>query len=141
MFMKEAIYQLSNKEAAPVEWNGSYADEGTGQSWWLPVTVVSSHINLSSIDHTKMTSYINGFGRWFLALSAKALAIADNYLEKVDFHNENAISVLCEPGAACQEYIIRIASKIKEHLQNCKCSKIISIIERTLKAQLFPMQK
>ena len=34
-----------------------------------------------------------------------------------------------------------IASKIKEHLQNCKCSKIISIIERTLKAQLFPMQK
>lgn len=75
------------------------------------------------------------------ALSAKALAIADNYLEKVDFHNENAISVLCEPGAACQEYIIRIASKIKEHLQNCKCSKIISIIEHTLKAQLFPMQK
>ena len=88
-----------------------------------------------------MTSYINGFGRWFLALSAKALAIADNYLEKVDFHNENAMSVLCEPGAACQEYIIRIASKIKEHLQNCKCSKIISIIEHTLKAQLFPMQK
>ena len=49
--------------------------------------------------------------------------------------------MLCEPGAACQEYIIRIASKIKEHLQNCKCSKIISIIESTLKAQLFPIQK
>ena len=54
---------MEDKEAAPVEWNGSYADEGTGQSWWLPVMVVSSHINLSAIDHTKMTSYINGFGR------------------------------------------------------------------------------
>ena len=132
---------MENKEAAPVEWNGSYADEGIGQNWQLPVTVVSSHINLFAIDHTEMASDINGFIFCFLALCAKALAIADNYLEKVDFHNENAISVLCEPGAACQEYIIRIASKIKEHLQNCKCSKIISIIERTLKAQLFPMQR
>ena len=61
--MEEVIYIEGIKEAAPVGWNGSYADGGKRQRWWLPVTVVSSHINLSAIDHTKMTSYINGFGR------------------------------------------------------------------------------
>ena len=60
--MEEAIYIEGIKEAAPVVWNGSYADEGKSQSWWLPVTVVSSHINLSAIDQTEMASDINGFG-------------------------------------------------------------------------------
>ena len=83
--MEEAIFISGNKEAAPLRRNGSYADEGNSQSWRLPVTVVSSHINLSAIDHTKMTSYINGFMFCFLALCAKALAIADNYLEKLIF--------------------------------------------------------
>ena len=49
---------------------------------------------------------------------------------------------LCEPGTACQEYIIRISSKKKEHLHKCKCSKTISFGEHnTLKAQHFPMQR
>ena len=86
--MKEAIYQLDNKEAAPVGWNGSYADEGTSQSWWLPVTVVSSHINLSSIDHTKMASDINGFAGCFLALCAKALNKTLK-MERKFFHTKN----------------------------------------------------
>ena len=42
--MEEVIYIEGIKEAAPVGWNGSYADGGKSQSWWLPVTVVSSHI-------------------------------------------------------------------------------------------------
>ena len=140
--MEEAIFISGNKGAAPVGWNGSYADEGKSQSWWLPVTVVRSHVNLSAIDHSEMASDINGFASCFLALCAKALAIADSNLENVDFHNENAFSALCEQGAACQEYIIRISSKKKEHLQKCKCSKTISFGEHnTLKAQHFPIQK
>ena len=140
--MEEAIFISGNKGAAPVGWNGSYADEGKSQSWWLPVTVVRSHVNLSAIDHSEMASDINGFASCFLALCAKALAIADSNLENVDFHNENAFSALCEQGAACQEYIIRISSKKKEHLQKCKCSITISFGEHnTLKAQHFPIQK
>ena len=140
--MEEVIYIEDIKEAAPVGWNGSYADEGKSQSWWLLVTVVRSHVNLYAFDHSEMASDINGFAICFLALCAKALAIADSNLENVDFHNENAISALCEPGAACQEYIIRISSKKKEHLQKCKCSKTISFGEHdTLKAQHFPIQK
>ena len=140
--MEEVIYIEGIKEAAPVGWNGSYADEGKSQSWWLPVTVVGSHVNLFAIDHPEMASDINGLASCFLALCAKALAIADSNLENVDFHNENAFSALCEQGAACQEYIIRISSKKKEHLQKCKCSKTISFGEHnTLKAQHFPIQK
>ena len=140
--MEEVILILGNKGAAPVEWNGSYADEGKSQSWWLPITVVCSHVNLFAFDHSEMASDINGFASCFLALCAKALAIADSNLENVDFHNENAFSALCEQGAACQEYIIRISSKKKEHLQKCKCPKTISFGEHdTLKAQHFPVQK
>ena len=140
--MEEVVYIMDNKEAVPVWWNGSYADEVADQSCLLPITVMSFHINLSAIDHSEMASDINWFLRRFLALCAKALAIADSNLENVDFHNENAFSALCEQGAACQEYIIRISSKKKEHLQKCKCSKTISFGEHnTLKAQHFPMQK
>ena len=140
--MEEAIFISGNKEAAPVGWNGSYADEGKSQSWWLPITVVCSHVNLFAFDHSEMASDINGFASCFLALCAKALAIADSNLENVDFHNKNASGALCELGAACQEYIIRISSKKKEHLQKCKCSKTISFGEHnTLKAQHFPTQK
>ena len=71
--MEEVILILGNKGAAPVEWNGSYADEGKSQSWWLPVTVVRSHVNLSAIDHPEMASDINGLASCFLALCAKAL--------------------------------------------------------------------
>ena len=140
--MEEVIYIKDIKEAAPVGWNGSCADGGKSQSWWLPVTVVSSHVNLSAFDHSEMASDINGFASCFLALCAKALAVADSNLENVDFHNENAFSALCEQGAACQEYIIRIFSKKKEHLQKRKCSKTTSFGEHnTLKAQHFPMQR
>ena len=140
--MEEVIYIKGIKEAAPVGWNGSYADGGKSQSWWLPVTVVRSHVNLSASDHSEMASDINRFASCFLALCAKALAVADSNLENVDFHNENAFSALCEPVAACQEYIIRIFSKKKEHLQKCKCSKTTSFGEHnTLKAQHFPMQR
>ena len=39
--MEEVIYIEGIKEAAPVGWNGSYADEGKSQSWWLPITALS----------------------------------------------------------------------------------------------------
>ena len=100
--------ELNYRERPAVGWNGSYADEGKSQSWWLLVTVVRSHVNLYAFDHSEMASDINGFAICFLALCAKALAIADSNLENVDFHNENAFSALCEQGAACQEYFIRI---------------------------------
>ena len=71
--MEEVIYIEGIKEAAPVGWNGSYADEGKSQSWWLPITVVRSHINLSAFDHSEMASDINRLASCFLALCAKAL--------------------------------------------------------------------
>ena len=71
-FMEEVIYIEGIKEAAPVGWNGSYADEGKSQSWWLPITV-RSHINLSAFDHSEMASDINRLASCFLALCAKAL--------------------------------------------------------------------
>ena len=71
--MEEAIFISGNKGAAPLRWNGSYADEGNSQSWRLPVTVVSSHVNLSAFDHPEMASDINGLASCFLALCAKAL--------------------------------------------------------------------
>ena len=82
--MEEVIYIEGTKEAAPVGWNGSYADEGNSQSWRLPVTVVGSHVNLSAFDHSEMASDINGFASCFLALCAKALAIADSNSENVE---------------------------------------------------------
>ena len=82
--MEEAIFISGNKGAAPVGWNGSYADEGKSQSWGLPVTVVRSHVNLFAFDHSEMASDISGFASCFLALCAKALAIADSNLENVE---------------------------------------------------------
>ena len=85
-FMEEVIYIEGIKEAAPVGWNGSYADEGKSQSWWLPITVVRSHINLSAFDHSEMASDINRLASCFLALCAKALIkayrIVDFYFHK-----------------------------------------------------------
>lgn len=79
--MEEVIYIRDNKGAAPVWWNGSYADEVADQSCLLPITVMSFHINLSAIDHSEMASDINWFLRRFLALCAKALSIANYDLE------------------------------------------------------------
>ena len=92
--MEEVIYIEVIKEAAPVGWNGSYADEGKSQSWWLPVTVVCSHVNLSAFDHSEMASDINGFASCFLALCAKALIKADRI---VDFYyHKDMIDLLPE---------------------------------------------
>ena len=83
--MEEAVYIMDNKEAAPVWWNGSYADEVADQSCLLPITVMSFHINLSAIDHSEMASDINWFSRRFPALCAKALSVA-NYDLKFNCH-------------------------------------------------------
>ena len=83
--MEEAVYIMDNKEAAPVWWNGSYADEVADQSCLLPITVMSFHINLSAIDHSEMASDINWLSRRFPALSAKALSVA-NYDLKFNCH-------------------------------------------------------
>ena len=79
--MEEVIYIKDNKEAAPVWWNGSYADEVAGQSCLLPITVMSFHINLSAIDRSGMASDINWFSSRFPALCAKALSVAIYYLK------------------------------------------------------------
>ena len=83
--MEEAVYIMDNKEAVPVWWNGSYADEVADQSCLLPITVMSFHINLSAIDRSEMASDINWFSRRFLALCAKALSVA-NYDLKFNCH-------------------------------------------------------
>ena len=69
--MEEAVYIMDNKGAVPV--------------WWLPITVMSFHINLSAIDHSEMASDINRFSRRFPALCAKALSVA-NYNLKFNCH-------------------------------------------------------
>lgn len=83
--MEEVIYIADNKEAVPVWWNGSYADEVAGQSSSLLFTVMGFHINLSAIDHFEMTSDINWFLGRFLALYAKALSVA-NFDLKFNYH-------------------------------------------------------
>ena len=83
--MEEVVYIMDNKEAVPVWWNGSYADEVANQSCLLPITVMSFHINLSAIDHSEMASDINWFSRRFPALCAKALSVA-NYDLKFNCH-------------------------------------------------------
>ena len=83
--MEEVVYIMDNKEAVPVWWNGSYADEVADQSCLLPITVMSFHINLSAIDRSEMASDINWFSRRFLALCAKALSVA-NYDLKFNCH-------------------------------------------------------
>ena len=83
--MEEAVYIMDNKEAVPVWWNGSYADEVADQSCLLPITVMSFHINHSAIDRSEMASDINWFLRRFLALCAKALSVA-NYDLKFNCH-------------------------------------------------------
>ena len=70
--MEEAVYIMDNKEAVPVWWNGSYADEVADQSSLLPITVMSFHINLSAIDHSEMASDKNRFMSCS-ALCARAL--------------------------------------------------------------------
>ena len=130
-FMEEVIYIEGIKEAAPVGWNGSYADEGKSQSWWLPVTVVRSHVNLFAFDHSEMASDINGFASCFLALCAKALAIADSNLENVDFHMKMLL-VLC----ASKERLVKSTSsafllKRKSICRNANALKL-SALESTI---------
>lgn len=50
-----------------------------GTKWYgrIPVTIVSSHVNLSAFDHFEIASDINRFPGCFLALCAKALIKAD----------------------------------------------------------------
>ena len=90
--MEEAVYIMDNKEAVPVWWNGSYADEVADQSCLLPTTVMSFHINLSVIDHSEMASDINWFSRRFPALCAKALSVA-NYNLKFNCHLKKEILI------------------------------------------------
>ena len=140
--MEEAVYIMDNKEAAPVWWNGSYADEVADQSCLLPITVMSFHINLSAIDHSEMASDINWFLRRFLALCAKALAGANINMDKINFHNRMIFSCF-----ASKERLIKSTSsafflKKLEHLQKCKCSKTISLCERRkLTNQSYPTQR
>ena len=75
--MEEVIYIRDNKGAAPVWWNGSYADEVADQSCLLPITVMSFHINLSAIDHSEMASDKNRFVSCS-ALCARALVKLDD---------------------------------------------------------------
>lgn len=92
--MEEAVYIMDNKEAAPVWWNGSYADEVADQSCLLPITVMSFHINLSAIDHSEMASDINWFSRRFLALCAKALIKTNNDLGNIYSHKRKLLVML-----------------------------------------------
>ena len=122
-------------------WNGSYADGLNSQSVSLLFTVMSSHINLSAIDHSKMASDINGLANCVPALCAKALSNAYVNVENVYFHTKMLVKML-----ESQERLVKSTSsaffpKKVEHLQICKCSKLTSIKERTLKAQHFPMQR
>ena len=135
--MEEAIFISGNKEAAPLRRNGSYADEGNSQSWRLPITVVNSHVNLSAFDHPEMASDINGLASCFLALCAKALSKAYDKLENVDFHSKMLIKVLESLERLVKSTSSAFFLKKIEHLQRCKCSKLISLKERTLKAQHF----
>lgn len=92
--MEEVIYIRDNKGAAPVWWNGSYADEVADQSCLLPITVMSFHINLSAIDHSEMASDINWFLRRFLALCAKALIKTNNDLGNIYSHKRKLLVML-----------------------------------------------
>ena len=92
--MEEVIYIRDNKGAAPVWWNGSYADEVADQSCLLPITVMSFHINLSAIDHSEMASDINWFLRRFLALCAKALIKTNYDLGNIYSHKRKLLVML-----------------------------------------------
>ena len=92
--MEEVVYIMDNKGAAPVWWNGSYADEVADQSCLLPITVMSFHINLSAIDHSEMASDINWFSRRFLALCAKALIKTNNDLGNIYSHKRKLLVML-----------------------------------------------
>lgn len=82
-----------HKEAAPIIWNGSYADGITDQSYRLQFTVMASHVNLPASDRSEMTSDIDRFPGCFLALRAKTLSEAKFNLEfKVHFEiNDNML--------------------------------------------------
>ena len=131
-----------NKEAAPMDWNGSYADGRNSQNLCLLFTVMGSHVNLSAIDHSEMASYQNRFLSFLLALCAKALAGANINMDKINFHNRMIFSCF-----ASKERLIKSTSsafflKKLEHLQKCKCSKTISLCERRkLTNQSYPTQR
>lgn len=106
--MEEVIYIADNKEAVPVWWNGSYADEVTGQSSSLLFTVMGFHINLSAIDHFEMTSDINWFLGRFLALYAKALSVANFDLKfnchlKIEFLIESSERLVKSTSSALSQ--------------------------------------
>ena len=75
-------------------WNGSYADGLNSQSVSLLFTVMSSHIYLSAIDHSKMASDINGLANCLPALCAKALSNAYVNVENVYFHKKMLVKML-----------------------------------------------
>lgn len=112
--MEEVVFIKVNKEAAPSGRNGSNADEGNGQSWRLPITVVSSHVNPSAIDHPKMASDINGLASCFLALCAKALNKTYR-IEDFYFHKEMN-DLLFESLERLVKSTPSAFSKQKEHL-------------------------
>ena len=138
--MEEAIYIEGIKEAAPVGWNGSYADGGNSQSWWLPVTVVSSHVNLSAFDHSEMASDINRFASCLLALCAKALIKTNNDLGNIYSHKRKLL-VMLESLERLFKSTSSALSLKKEHLPPDKCSIFSSLEERTLKVLIFPCTK
>ena len=127
--MEEVIYIEGIKEAAPVGWNGSYADEGKSQSWWLPITVVRSHINLSAFDHSEMASDINRLASCFLALCAKALIKAYRI---VDFYfHKDMIDLLLESLERLVKSTSSALSQNKWSIRHCpdRRSFIISLGE------------
>ena len=79
------------KGAAHMWWNGSYADGLSSQSVSLLFTVMSSHINLSAINHSNMASDINWLANCVPALCAKALSNAYVNVENVYFHTKMLI--------------------------------------------------
>lgn len=106
--MEEVIYIADNKEAVPVWWNGSYADEVAGQSSSLLFTIMGFHINLSAIDHFEMTSDINWFLGRFLALYAKALSVANFDLKfnchlKIEFLIESSERLIKSTSSALSQ--------------------------------------
>ena len=128
--MEEAVYIMDNKEAVPVWWNGSYADEVADQSCLLPITVMSFHINLSAIDHSEMASDINWFLRRFLALCAKALIKTNNDLGNIYSHKRKLL-VMLESLERLFKSTSSALSPKKEHLPPDKCS-IFQVLKSAL---------
>ena len=128
--MEEAVYIMDNKEAVPVWWNGSYADEVADQSCLLPITVMSFHINLSAIDHSEMASDINWFSRRFPALCAKTLIKTNNDLGNIYSHKRKLL-VMLESLERLFKSTSSALSPKKEHLPPDKCS-IFQVLKSAL---------